>query len=260
MTNWKKSQLKWFDSVWLYIACWIQRIKTAYKFSCLHPHTCHKLWAEICEIRQIFKWDLIKFCQIFTKITLKLPQNSQKHLFKCKKLVINTKKCDLCLFLHKMCCKMVWTFCETWKSYGNWLPDGPNSVRFISHCQIWHVCILSCSVNILTVFRFGCNRQGSPAWLTQACSILCSHPKLIILALIQPLDCVFCIGTRKVIGCLPAVAARFLVLNDVSLDLLAAIRLWFIPAQCDRGLVNVVGLHIAGGIWRCWRKIISIQT
>ena len=22
------------------------------------PHTCHKLWTEICEIRQIFKWDL----------------------------------------------------------------------------------------------------------------------------------------------------------------------------------------------------------
>ena len=32
--------------------------------------------------------------------------------FKCKKLVINTTKCDLCLFLHKMCCKMVWKFCE----------------------------------------------------------------------------------------------------------------------------------------------------
>ena len=27
-------------------------------------------------------------------------------------------------------CKMVWKFCEIWNSYGNWLPDGPNSVRF----------------------------------------------------------------------------------------------------------------------------------
>ena len=43
---------------------------------------CHKLWTEICEIRQIFKGDLIKFCEIFTKITLKLPKYSQKPLFK----------------------------------------------------------------------------------------------------------------------------------------------------------------------------------
>ena len=70
-------------------------------------HTWHKLLTEICEIRQFFKGDLIKFCEIFTKITLELPQNSQKPLFKCKKLVKNTAKCDLCLFLHKMCCKMV---------------------------------------------------------------------------------------------------------------------------------------------------------
>ena len=65
-------------------------------------HVC-KLWTDICEIRQIFNGDLIKF----TKITLELPQNSQKPVFKCKKLVINTTKCDLCLFLKKMCCKMV---------------------------------------------------------------------------------------------------------------------------------------------------------
>ena len=72
-----------------------------------HLHTCHKLWTEICEIRQIFKGELIKFCEIFTKITSELPQNSQKPLFKCKKLVINTTKCDLCLFLYIICCKMV---------------------------------------------------------------------------------------------------------------------------------------------------------
>ena len=48
----------------------------------------------------------MKFCEIFTKITLELPQNSQ-NVFKCKKLVINTTKCDLCLFLQKMCHKMV---------------------------------------------------------------------------------------------------------------------------------------------------------
>ena len=73
------------------------------------------MWTEICEVRQIFKGDLTKFCEIFTKITLELHQNSQKPLFKCKKLVINTTKCDLYLFLHKMYCKMVWKFCEIWK-------------------------------------------------------------------------------------------------------------------------------------------------
>ena len=52
----------------------------------------------------MFKGDLIKFCEIFTKIALELPQNRKKHLFKCKKLVIDTIKCDLCIFLHKMCC------------------------------------------------------------------------------------------------------------------------------------------------------------
>ena len=38
-------------------------------------HTCHKLWTEICEIRQIFKGDWIKFCERFTKISFKLPNN-----------------------------------------------------------------------------------------------------------------------------------------------------------------------------------------
>ena len=69
----------------------------------IHKHTWHKLWTEICEIRQSFKGDLIKFCEIFTKISLELPQNSQKPLFKCTKLEIKTTKCDVCVFLHKMC-------------------------------------------------------------------------------------------------------------------------------------------------------------
>ena len=55
----------------------------------------------------LFKGDLIKFCEIFTKITLELPPNSQMPLLKCKKLVINTTKCHLCLFRHKIYCKMV---------------------------------------------------------------------------------------------------------------------------------------------------------
>ena len=61
----------------------------------------HKLWTDICEIRQISKGDLIKFCEIFTKITLELPQNSQKPLFKGKKLVMNITRCNLCLFFIK---------------------------------------------------------------------------------------------------------------------------------------------------------------
>ena len=46
-------------------------------------------------------------CSGELKITLKLPSNSQKPLFKYKKLVINTRKYDLCFFLHKKSCKMV---------------------------------------------------------------------------------------------------------------------------------------------------------
>ena len=57
---------------------------------------------KICEIRQISKGDLIKFCEIFTKITLGFPQNSQKPLFECMMLEINTTKCDICLFLHNV--------------------------------------------------------------------------------------------------------------------------------------------------------------
>ena len=44
-------------------------------------HTCHKLLTvQICEIRQMFKGDLIQFCESLTKITLKLPENSQNPL------------------------------------------------------------------------------------------------------------------------------------------------------------------------------------
>ena len=39
-------------------------------------HTCHLLQTEICEILQIFRGDLIKFCEIFMKITFKLTKVS----------------------------------------------------------------------------------------------------------------------------------------------------------------------------------------
>ena len=66
-------------------------------------HTCHKLWTKICEIRQNFKGDLTKFCEIFLNITLELPQYSLKSFLSCKKHVKTTIVCDLCLFLHKIC-------------------------------------------------------------------------------------------------------------------------------------------------------------
>ena len=52
-------------------------------------HTCHKLWIEICEINQNFKGDLIKFCEIVTKIIFELPQYNQNAFI----LMIET--CDL---------------------------------------------------------------------------------------------------------------------------------------------------------------------
>ena len=74
-------------------------------------HTCHKLWTEICEVWPIFKGDLIKFCEILTKMTFKLNKNSQKPLFKCQnsqkplfeltKLMVETKKCDF-LFIFSL--------------------------------------------------------------------------------------------------------------------------------------------------------------
>ena len=65
----------------------------------LQMHICHKLWTEICEIRPIFKGDLVKFCEIFINNTLELHQNSQKSLFKCKELVINTK-CHCVIYVY----------------------------------------------------------------------------------------------------------------------------------------------------------------
>ena len=59
---------------WLYIKNFVLRHQRA-------NHICHKLWTENCEMRQIFKWDLINFCEIFTTITLKLSINRQKPLW-----------------------------------------------------------------------------------------------------------------------------------------------------------------------------------
>ena len=104
-------------------------------------HTCHKLWTKICEIRQNFKGDLTKFCEIFLNITLELPRYSLKSLFSFKKLVKTTTVHDYVYFFIKICCKMVWKFCEIWNFYGNFLPEGPNSVRF--YLTVWDMaCML----------------------------------------------------------------------------------------------------------------------
>ena len=109
-------------------------------------HTCHKLWTKICEIRQNFKGDLTKFCEIFLNIPLELPKYSLKSFFSCKKLVKTTTVCDLCLFLHKICCKMVWKFCEIRIFYGNCLPYGPNSVRFRFYLTVWGMACTICMI------------------------------------------------------------------------------------------------------------------
>ena len=96
-------------------------------------------------VRQIFKGDLIKFCENFANFNLDLPQNSQSPLFKCKKLVINTTKCDLCLFLHKMCCKMVWKFCEIWKILWELTSRWANSVRF--YLTVWDIACMKVITN-----------------------------------------------------------------------------------------------------------------
>ena len=105
----------------------------------LEWHTCHKLWAEICEIRQIFKWDLIKFCEIFTKITLKRPQSSQKPLFICKKLVIKQQSVIYVYFFIK--CDVRWP--ENSERFDNLMGIGFQMGQilwdFISQCEIWHV-------------------------------------------------------------------------------------------------------------------------
>ena len=101
------------------------------------------------EIRKIYgRFD--KILWDFTNITLDFPPNSQKPWFKCKKLLIKTTKCDSCLFLHKMCCKMIWKL-RFEKSYGSWLPDGPNSLRF--YLTVWDMASMLSSCWIIIFFH-----------------------------------------------------------------------------------------------------------
>ena len=103
-------------------------------------HTCHKLWTEICEVRQNFKWDLIKFCETFTKIAFKLTKGILKPLVSFNRLLINTIKCNLCLLVHKICLKFYLEILWDMKILlGIGFYMGRILWDFVSQCEIWHV-------------------------------------------------------------------------------------------------------------------------
>ena len=57
------------------------------------------------------------------------------------------------------------------KSYGNWLPNGPNSVRFyLAQCEIWHVCRGSPSEVYIYYFIQNCSSEF--VCLCKSCSKL----------------------------------------------------------------------------------------
>ena len=93
-------------------------------------HTCHKLWTEICEIRQIFKGDLIKFCEILTKSLWSSPKIVKCLYLNIRNLLLTQQSVIYVYFFIK--CVVTWSenSVRFEKSSGNWLPDGPNSVRF----------------------------------------------------------------------------------------------------------------------------------
>ena len=78
------------------------------------PHSSMFIHAVSCEIRKIFKGDLITFCEIFTK----------------------SPKIVKSLYLNVRC---LW--------YGNLLPDGPNSVRF--YLTVWGMACMMFWHNLL---------------------------------------------------------------------------------------------------------------
>ena len=107
---------------------------TTTSYSTLY-HTCHKLCTKISEIRQNFKGDLTKFCEIFLNITLELPQYSLKSSFFH---VRSLWKPWLCVIYVYFFIKSVIKWSENSEIrifYGNCLPDGPHSVRF--YLTVW---------------------------------------------------------------------------------------------------------------------------
>ena len=83
--------------------------------------------------------DMIKFCEIFTKIALELPQNSKTPLFKCKKLVINTIKCDLLYFFIKCVVRWSKNFVRFENLMGTDFQKAHILLEFISQYEIWDV-------------------------------------------------------------------------------------------------------------------------
>ena len=112
-------------------------------------HVCHKLWTKFCEIRQNFMGDLTKFCEVFFNITLELPQYSLKSFFLHARSMWQPQQFVINVFLHKICGKIVWKFCEIRIFYGNRLPDGPNSVRF--YLTVWD---MACMMFLFVVVVF----------------------------------------------------------------------------------------------------------
>ena len=73
------------------------------------------------------------------------------------KLVINTTKCDLCLSFHKMCCKVVWKFCEIWKILWELLSRWAKFWEILSHSVMvgWLCCGLTSQSTIFQSCRDG---------------------------------------------------------------------------------------------------------
>ena len=76
-------------------------------------------------------------------ITLEHPKYSLKSFLYVRSLW-KPQLCDLCLFLHKICCKTVWKFCEIWIFMGIAFQVGKILWDFISQCEIRHVWNKAC--------------------------------------------------------------------------------------------------------------------
>ena len=113
-------------------------------------HTCHKLWTKICEIRQNFKGDLTKFCEVFLNITMEFPQYNLKSFFFLH--VRSLWKPQHCVIYVFFFIKYVVKWSENSVRFeffmgiafqmGHFLWD------FISQCEIWYICFVA-SDNIL---------------------------------------------------------------------------------------------------------------
>ena len=93
---------------------------------------------------------------------------SQKALFRCKNLVINTAKCD---FFIKCVVRWPENSVRFEKSYGNWLPDGPNS-EILSHSVRYgmYELLVSITRHLVHTFKGDSPMQEGISTNTQHCS------------------------------------------------------------------------------------------